>query len=173
MWMPNWFSLAKGHVLTIQPQQSPCVFHVPCGRHKNTSISLTSPPVWNGVCPEGLTWEVSIYPPAEPCAVPFETVTGRVLCQAIHNRALSRRWLIVLTQRARGAGQELSAPGAAGCQQAFGRRQLDTKSCCWKGKERWASDHMEGRMSGSGVKQPRDFCFSVLYLRDTHCKLFI
>lgn len=38
------------------------------------------------------------------------------------------------------------------------------------GRERWASDPTEGRMSGSGVKQSRDFCFSVLYLMGTHYK---
>lgn len=41
------------------------------------------------------------------------------------------------------------------------------------GRERWASDHMEGRMRRRGVKQLRDFCYSVLYLRDTRYKLFI
>lgn len=78
-------------MLTTQPQKSPCIFRVPCGHHKkNTSISLTSPPVWNGVCPDGLTWEVSVYPPAEPCAVSLKIITGRVLCQAIRNRPFSK-----------------------------------------------------------------------------------
>lgn len=62
----------------------------PVATIKNTSISLTSPPVWNGVCPKGLTWEVSIYPPAEPCAVSFKLIPGRVLRQAIHNRPFSK-----------------------------------------------------------------------------------
>jgi len=46
---------------------------------------LTSPSVSNGVCPKRLTWEVSIYSPAEPCTVSFEIIIGSMSCQIIYN----------------------------------------------------------------------------------------
>lgn len=59
-------------------------------RIKNTSMYLTSPSVRNGVCPEGLMWEVSIYSPAEPCAVSFKIIIGRTICRIIYNRLFTK-----------------------------------------------------------------------------------
>lgn len=88
----------------------------------------------------------------------------------MHNRAFSKALMVDCPHTvAQGDGQELSAPGAVSKHLAKDNWLQNPVL----GRERWASDPMEGRTSRRSVKQSGDFRFSVLYLMGTYYKLFI
>lgn len=134
-------------MLTIQPL-------IPCG-HKHLS-DITSSLKW--CLPQGTDKEVSIYPPAEPCAVSFKITAGRVLCQAIDNRAFSKALVVNCPHtELRGLGSSWVLQGLQAVSKHLAENNWIQNPVL--GRERWASDPMEGRMSRSSPQQSRDFLF--------------
>lgn len=91
--------------------------------------------------------------------VSFKIITGRVLCQAIHHRAVSKA-LVVNCAHTVGSGGWAAAECPRGCRLSAGIWQKKTgcKILFLEGKDGHQTI-MEGRMSRSGVKQSRDFLF--------------